>query len=132
MKIIVRPILDPQREIDLTHRLVAAIAEELWRLFGGNETLNWIEAEWHLQRIVAQARAEAREMVVAHVAPSMADEAIRRWAQPARGVREAARLSKHPRPRTGVRRAKEQRTFERATNWNPDAPQMTGAALANA
>lgn len=132
MKIIVRPILDPQREIDLTHRLVAAIAEELWRLFGGNETLNWIEAEWHLQRIVAQARVDASETVVVQVAPSTADGATSRKAQPVRRMRETARLSEHSRPRNGVRRAKEQRVLERASNWNPDAPQITGAALANA
>ena len=28
MRIVVRPIVDPQREIDLTHRLESAIAEE--------------------------------------------------------------------------------------------------------
>jgi hypothetical protein len=61
MKIIVRPIAEPECEIDMTHRLVAAIAEELWRLYGGNEHLNWIEAERHLERIVADARREAKE-----------------------------------------------------------------------
>jgi hypothetical protein len=60
MRITVRPVVDPQREIDLTNQLVAAIAEELWRLYGGNDKLNWIEAERHLQRIVGEARAEAR------------------------------------------------------------------------
>jgi hypothetical protein len=132
MKIIVRPILDPQREIDLTQRLVAAIAEELWRLFGGNDTLNWIEAEWHLQRIVAQARVEARETAVVRVAPSAPDRAINGRTQRARREREAARLSEKPRPRNAARRAKEQRTLEPAANWNTDAPQMTGAAMANA
>lgn len=129
MKIIVRPILDPQREIDLTHRLVAAIAEELWRLFGGNETLNWIEAEWHLQRIVAQARAEARETRM--VVPSEPNRATSVRSQTPRREREVSGLSQHRRPRNAVRRAKEQRTFERAANWNPDASQVTGAALAN-
>ena len=61
MKIIVRPIVEPQREIDLTHRLASAIAEELWRLYGGNEQLNWMEAEGHLERLLGEARAEARE-----------------------------------------------------------------------
>jgi len=59
MRIIVRPIVDPQREIDMTNCLVAAIAEELWRLYGGNERLNWIEAERHLGQIVGRARLEA-------------------------------------------------------------------------
>ncbi|MGD9789195.1 MAG: hypothetical protein AB7Q00_07060 [Phycisphaerales bacterium] len=58
MRITIRPVADRQREIDLTHRLIAVIAEELWRLYGGNEHLNWLEAELHLQAIVGQARAE--------------------------------------------------------------------------
>lgn len=69
MQLVIRPIQDPQRELDVTHRLVSAIADELWRLYGGNDRLNWIEAERHLQRIVEQARADARETQVAVVAP---------------------------------------------------------------
>lgn len=61
MKLVIRPIQDQQRVLDVTHRLVSAIADELWKLYGGNDQLNWIEAELHLQRIVGQARAEARE-----------------------------------------------------------------------
>lgn len=61
MRIIIRPTLEPQREVDVTTRLTAAIAEELWRLYGGNDKLNWLEAERHLQRIVGEARAAARE-----------------------------------------------------------------------
>lgn len=64
MKIIIRPVMDPQREVDLTNRIVAAIAEELWRLYGGNEQLNWLEAEQHLQRIVGGVRGEAAETVL--------------------------------------------------------------------
>ncbi len=52
MRIIIHPLIEPEREIDVTHRLIAAIAEELWRLYGGNDHLNWIEAERHLRRIV--------------------------------------------------------------------------------
>lgn len=122
MKIIVRPILDPEREIDLTHRLVAAIAEELWRLFGGNDALNWIEAEGHLQQIVAQARGGADETAVVHVAPSVPHQAINRGMRPAQRERKSARLSEHSHPRNGVRRAKKQLTCERASSWNPDAP----------
>lgn len=70
MKLVIRPIQDPQRELDVTHRLVSAIAEELWNLYGGNDQLNWIEAERHLQRIVGQVRAGARESEVALVVPS--------------------------------------------------------------
>lgn len=59
MKITVRPSAAPDEEIDLTGRLVAAIAEELWKLHGGNDRLNWLEAEMHLQRIIGQVREEA-------------------------------------------------------------------------
>jgi hypothetical protein len=64
MRIIVRPVADPRRELDLTERLVSAIAEELWRLYGGNDRLNWLEAERHLERIVNEARSEAEETEV--------------------------------------------------------------------
>lgn len=70
MKLVIRPIQDRQRELDVTHRLVSAIADELWKLYGGNDQLNWLEAELHLQRIVGRARAEARETEEAIVAPS--------------------------------------------------------------
>ena len=60
MKLVIRPIQDAQREVDVTHSLVSAIAEELWRRYGGNEQLNWIEAERHLQRIVSEAGGRAQ------------------------------------------------------------------------
>lgn len=53
-RITIRPILDPAIEIDLTHRLVAAIAEEIWRVCGGNDELNWLEAEQHLATIASR------------------------------------------------------------------------------
>ena len=70
MRIIVRPIVAPQREIDLTQRLIAAIAEELWRLYGGNEQLNWLEAELHLQHIVGETHAAAEVTSVIVVRPT--------------------------------------------------------------
>jgi hypothetical protein len=60
MQVIIRPVANPEREIDLTERLVSAIAEELWRLYGGNEQLNWLEAERHLTQIVGHAKRKAR------------------------------------------------------------------------
>ena len=68
MRIIIRPVVDRQNEIDVTSRLIAAIAEELWRLYGGNEQLNWLEAELHLQRIVGETQAQARDAEVATIA----------------------------------------------------------------
>jgi hypothetical protein len=84
MRIIVRPLSDPHREVDVTERLVAAIAEELWRLYGGNDRLNWLEAERHLARIVGEARTEAAETAVL-VAPA------RRRSPRGAGVQEGPR-----------------------------------------
>lgn len=74
MRIVVRPVADPSNEIDLTHVLVAAIAQELWRQHGGNDQLNWIEAELHLQRIVARSHGGSpdadRRVVQLSVVPS--------------------------------------------------------------
>ncbi|GMV26046.1 MAG: hypothetical protein AMXMBFR58_20770 [Phycisphaerae bacterium] len=52
MKITIRPSADPCREVDLTQRLIEAIAQELRNQFGGDDALNLSEAERHLERIV--------------------------------------------------------------------------------
>ena len=51
MKIIIHPILEPNREIDVTTRLVAAVAQELSQTYGGSEAVNWLEAEQHVQAL---------------------------------------------------------------------------------
>lgn len=48
MRICIRPVAEPKREIDITRRLVAMVAEELWLACGGNDQLNWLEAEMHV------------------------------------------------------------------------------------
>lgn len=48
MRICIRPDSEPRREIDITRRLVAVVAEELWLACGGNDQLNWLEAEMHV------------------------------------------------------------------------------------
>ncbi len=63
MRVLVRPLAEPQREVDVTDRLVSAIAEELWRRYGGNAALNWLEAERHLERILAHAQASTKTPV---------------------------------------------------------------------
>ncbi len=63
MRILIRPMLDPRREIDLTEVLVSAIAEELWRHYGGNEQLNWIEAEMHLDNLVGAPGTRSMELL---------------------------------------------------------------------
>jgi hypothetical protein len=130
MKIIIRPILNPQREVDMTHQLVSAIAEELWRLFGGNDTLNWIEAEWHLQRIIASARAEARETAVMRVVPSVPNGAMNQRVQPVRRRHRDARLSRSP--HTGDRRSSDAHSVEGTKSWKADNPQSPDAAMAHA
>jgi len=77
MRIVVCPATDPQREIDVTNRLVSIIAEELWRQYGGNEQLNWLEAERHLERIVGTAREEASETEMASAAAAHDEEDCR-------------------------------------------------------
>lgn len=52
MPITVRPSASPDRPIDVTHALVKAVAEELWRTTGGNDVLNWIEAERFVQSLM--------------------------------------------------------------------------------
>ncbi len=61
MRFIIRPTADPADQVDLTERLTAAIAEELHRRYGGNERLNWFEAELHLQRILAGSSLSRHE-----------------------------------------------------------------------
>jgi hypothetical protein len=54
MKIIVRPVMDPDREIDVTRQIVSAVAQELCRCCGGNQTVHWLEAKLHVQGLMRQ------------------------------------------------------------------------------
>jgi hypothetical protein len=54
MKIIVRPVMEPNREIDVTRQIVSAVARELCPCCGGNETVHWLEAELHVQGLIRQ------------------------------------------------------------------------------
>jgi hypothetical protein len=40
-----RPFMGPPEGLDVTEALVRAVAAELARHGGGNDTLNWLEAE---------------------------------------------------------------------------------------
>lgn len=44
-RVVVHPTCGPPDGIDVTESLIEAIAHELWKLHGGNDVLNWIEAE---------------------------------------------------------------------------------------
>lgn len=51
MRIVIRPMGEPHLEIDVTERVVAAVAEALWVARGGNDVVNWLEAERHVARL---------------------------------------------------------------------------------
>ncbi len=59
MKIVIRPLSEPGREIDITRALTAVVAKELWSSGGGNEVVNWLEAEVHLARLLRGPEAVA-------------------------------------------------------------------------
>ncbi len=52
MRVTIKPSAAPDRELDLTGTLISAVATELWRNFGGNDVLNWMEAERFVQSLV--------------------------------------------------------------------------------
>lgn len=58
MPLKITPSSFPNRELDLTGILTRAVAEELWRNFGGNDVLNWMEAERFVQSLRIQSPAE--------------------------------------------------------------------------
>lgn len=57
-RFIVHPPAGPRGGIDLTERVVGVIADELWKRHGGNDVLNWIEAE----RLLIQALLSGTEL----------------------------------------------------------------------
>lgn len=61
MRVIIKPSLTPNLHIDITNALVSTIASELARAQGGNDVLNWLEAERVLQDLVGNARSSVRE-----------------------------------------------------------------------
>ncbi|MBX3376669.1 MAG: hypothetical protein KF678_06665 [Phycisphaeraceae bacterium] len=58
MPLKITPSSFPNRELDLTGVLTRAVAEELWRNFGGNDVLNWMEAERFVQSLRVQPAPE--------------------------------------------------------------------------
>lgn len=50
------------RELDLTHALVSAVAHELWKHVGGNEVVNWLEAERIVAGLIAQRPLESQSL----------------------------------------------------------------------
>lgn len=125
MRLVIRPIQDKHRELDVTHRLVSAIAEELWRLYGGNETLNWIEAELHLQRIVGEAREASGRSETGAVTGPLGSAATAEQTAGARLGRQSRRQSTiRSAPGRGDRRACAERLASGRTEsgQSPDTP----------
>ena len=60
MRLTIRPSMAPDREIDVTQALIAAVAHQLHAQCGGNDVLNWLEAERFLARILRPVRGRAR------------------------------------------------------------------------
>jgi hypothetical protein len=58
MRLVIRPAAAPAAAIDVTHAVVAAIARELSRFHGGNDTLNWLEAEQIVTDLLRRANGE--------------------------------------------------------------------------
>ena len=54
MRLTIRPMLAPDRELDVTEPVVRAIAGHMAAELGGNEQLNLLAAELHLRRIMRQ------------------------------------------------------------------------------
>jgi hypothetical protein len=55
MRIVIRPSASPERELDVTRAIVASVAHALWAHGGGNEVVNWLEAERHVARLIPGA-----------------------------------------------------------------------------
>lgn len=87
MRITIRPRAEPQREIDITTRLIAVIAEELHHLYGGNDLLNWLEAEQQLEAILSGRLVDAqRRIAETREAEEPAQESSERVAESAQSV----------------------------------------------
>lgn len=63
MRVTIRPLLAPNRELDVTDEVIRAIASRLDEEFGGNGALNRLEAEQQLHSITLRygERAAAQE-----------------------------------------------------------------------
>lgn len=58
-RVVVSPLSNPTDAIDVTDALIRAIAQQLWQHEGGNDTLNWLEAELILHHIVSHGSRES-------------------------------------------------------------------------
>lgn len=61
MRVIIKPSLTPHLHIDVTNAVVSAIAAELARAQGGNDVLNWLEAERIVQDLFGGRPAQREQ-----------------------------------------------------------------------
>jgi len=59
VRIVIHPAAAAGLGIDVTREVTSAIADILWRHYGGNEVLNWLEAERLLQQSLSALRTIA-------------------------------------------------------------------------
>ncbi len=59
MRAIIKPSLAPHLHLDVTHALTATIAGEIARAVGGNDVVNWLEAERILQGLLSGGSVES-------------------------------------------------------------------------
>ena len=64
MRLVIRPISEPSRVVDVTDRVVCVIAEELQRSVGGNHVLNMLEAERAVQTLLSGGSVRASRVEV--------------------------------------------------------------------
>ncbi|MBN2559463.1 MAG: hypothetical protein JXQ75_00845 [Phycisphaerae bacterium] len=60
LRVVIHPVHGPDEGVDVTKALVEAIAMILWKLQGGNEPVNRLEAEMLLERVV-RTRSDASD-----------------------------------------------------------------------
>lgn len=53
LRVVIYPVHGPDEGVDVTNALVEAIAMILWKLQGGNEPVNRLEAEMLLEKAMA-------------------------------------------------------------------------------
>lgn len=75
-RLLVHPLLGPPEGLDVTQAVTRALAEELWRRFGGNDVLNWVEAE-RLVREELLALPSARSPAAQRLPPPRAADHFR-------------------------------------------------------
>jgi len=75
-RLVFRPLTEPERAIDMTERFVAALAYGLWERLGGQDAVNWLEAEilvrnliMKLERARAPNGVRAAESRFGHLPP---------------------------------------------------------------